>query len=385
MLMSLPGWTPVAIDPDTGGFVTVPEMRIGRRWRRVWAVAAVTPPGFLRLSHPAAIKEAGAAPLPLWSYSAAGAGPGGSAVMSAIRVDRRRRWDAGYYEPARILDGIRRFESLFPDNRIVSQLSRCATGYFCSTARNLFMGRFEAALPVSRGCNSRCIGCISRKHGDHPCSQERIGFRPDPGEGIELAAFHMSRAKDPIVSFGQGCEGEPLIEAELVSEIISGTRKATPRGVFHMNTNGSLTEAFLRCADAGLQSVRVSLNSAVGENYRLYFRPVSYTFGDVAATLRAARSRRVFSNINLQVFPGITDTPAETGALVDLCRETGVEFIQLRNLSIDPSIYPPAGFGRSGGAIGMLKWLGAVKKALPGAGMGCYNSTMAEIEAQRSR
>ena len=202
---------------------------------------------------------------------------------------------------------------------------------------------------------------------------------------MEIAARHMASASDPIVSFGQGCEGEPLTEHRLIAEIIRGTRGSTDRGVFNMNTNGSLTGAFGDCVDAGLGSVRVSLNSAVESNYAVYFRPRGYTFEDVCRTIRLAARRKVFLSLNLQIFPGVTDTPSETDALVDLCLGCGVEFIQLRNLCIDPSIYPPKGFRTEGVPMGMGAWLEYMKRSLPAVGFGCYNSTPSEIERHRGR
>jgi pyruvate-formate lyase-activating enzyme len=382
-MMSMPGWTALGIDPDSGKVTEVPEIRVGRRWLRVWAVSAIPPPGYMRLALPAALRTGCASVLPLWAYTAVGAAAGGT-VMAASRVDMRRRWDTKYYETPMLAPSIRRWKDELPDNRIVAQLSRCAGEYFCSTARNLFLGRFEAALPLSQSCNSRCIGCISKKHEEHPCSQERIGFKPLASEGVEIAARHMAAACDPIVSFGQGCEGEPLTEYKLIAKIIHGTRESTDRGVFNMNTNGSLTHAFGECVDAGLGSVRVSLNSAVDTNYSAYFRPRGYTFDDVRRTIKLAAKRNVFLSLNLQIFPGVTDTPSETEAIIDLCRGCGVRFIQLRNLCIDQSIYPPKGFTTCGVPMGMGAWLAFMKHSLPGVGFGCYNSTPSEIGRQDS-
>ena len=377
-LMALPGWDPVGYDPATGTHEILQEVKIGRAWRRVCAVAAVPPPGYLRLQNPAAVRTGRAPPLPLWAYTAAGAGPRGD-VMAAVRVDLRRRWDTAYYDTPRLQPAIAAWLVRHPDNRIVRQLARCATEYFCATARNLFLGRYEAALPLARACNCRCIGCISKQHGAHPCSQERLGFVPRTAEAVAIAAAHLSRAKDPVVSFGQGCEGEPLTIALLLEEIIRRTREATARGVFNMNTNGSRPAAFGRLVTAGLGSVRVSLNSAIPARYNAYVRPHGYSFGDVKGTVRLAASRGVFTSINLLVYPGVTDTPVETQAIIAFVKVTGARFIQLRNLSIDPAIFPPRGAAPGERPLGMAAWLAQMKKALPGTGFGCYNPTPTEI------
>ncbi|MBI5526361.1 MAG: radical SAM protein [Deltaproteobacteria bacterium] len=377
-LMSMPGWDAVGFDPGSGSFETVQEIKLGRRWRRVFAVAAVPPPGYLRLLLPGAKRTPAAPLLPLWAYTAAGAAARGE-IMATLRVDRRRRWDTACYDTPALAPAIEAWKKRYPKNRIVAQLARCATEYFCSTARNLFLGRYEAALPLARACNSRCVGCISKRHGGHPCSQERIGFSPSADEAVDVAARHLSRARDPVVSFGQGCEGEPLTAATLVEEIVRRTRAETPQGVFNMNTNGSLPSAFERLVKAGLGSVRVSLSSAVAGNYDAYFRPRGYSLSDVKRTIRLSARRGVFTSINLLVFPGVTDTKGETEAFVDLVEETGANFIQLRNLSIDPSLYPVRGMKLDGAAFGMSEWLRLVKEALPRVGFGCYNPTPSEI------
>jgi pyruvate-formate lyase-activating enzyme len=372
-LMFMPGWNPLGIDPATGRVEAL---------EGVHAVAAVPPPGFLRLSLPAAVWTTAAPPLPLYAYTAVGAGPREN-LMAAARVDARRRWDTACYDTPALPRGIARLRKRFPANRILCQLARCATEYFCSTARNLFLERYEAALPLADTCNSRCLGCISKQVEDHPCSQERLAFTPSVAEGIEIAASHFEAARDPIVSFGQGCEGEPLTRADLICEIIRATRKKTRRGLFHMNTNGSLPAAFEACVAAGLGSVRVSLSSAIPHHYALYTRPKGYTFAEVTETLLLAARAGVFSNLNLLVYPGITDTPAELAALVRLCKRCRVEFIQLRNLAIDPALMPPRGQRRAGKVLGMADWLARLRAALPGVGLGCYNSTRAEISRFR--
>jgi hypothetical protein len=377
-LMALPGWDPVGLDPASGTYEILKEVLIGRRWRRVCAVAAVPPPGFLRLLNPSAVRTGEAPALPLWAYTAAGGGPHGD-MIAAARVDPRRRWDTAHYDTPRLMPSIRKWLKDFPDNRIVRQLARCATEYFCSTARNLFLARYEAALPLSRACNSRCVGCISKQDGPHPCSQERIEFVPRIEEGAELAARHLAHAKDPIVSFGQGCEGEPLTAATLAGQIIRRTRASTTRGVFNMNTNGSRPDAFASLVDAGLGSVRVSLNSAIPAHYDAYFRQRSYGFNDVKRTVKIAASRGVFTSINLLVYPGVTDTAGETRALISFAKTTGAQFVQLRNLSIDPALYPVKSAPPRGRPIGMAAWLAQMRDALPAVGFGCYNPTPTEI------
>ena len=70
--------------------------------------------------------------------------------------------------------------------------------------------------------------------------------------------------------------------------------------------------------------MRVSLNSARGGLYERYYRPSGYSFDDVRASIREARSRGIWVSLNLLVFPGVTDTEEELDALARLVGENGV-------------------------------------------------------------
>jgi MoaA/NifB/PqqE/SkfB family radical SAM enzyme len=72
-------------------------------------------------------------------------------------------------------------------------------------------------------------------------------------------------AEDAIVSFGQGCEGEPLMQWRLLERSILKLREKTDRGTINLNTNGSFPDRVTKLCDAGLDSVRVTLNSLIGD------------------------------------------------------------------------------------------------------------------------
>ena len=110
--------------------------------------------------------------------------------------------------------------------------------YHCFAAKNIFVGRWEAPLPTSPSCNARCIGCLSLQEGECCASQDRITFVPTPEEIAEAAIPHLRKAEDPIVSFGQGCEGEPLVQSKTLVRAVRMMRDATSRGVINLNTNG---------------------------------------------------------------------------------------------------------------------------------------------------
>jgi len=141
------------------------------------------------------------------------------------------------------------------------------------------------------------------------------------------------------VSFGQGCEGEPLLNAGLLGEAIRLIRFKTNKGTINLNTNASLPEAVGRLRAAGLDSIRVSMNSVRPEFYQKYFRPKNYRYEDVIESIRTMKAVGGFVSINLFVFPGFTDQPDEVRLLEELVEQYDIDLIQWRNLNIDPELY----------------------------------------------
>ncbi len=184
--------------------------------------------------------------------------------------------------------------------------------------------------------------------------------------------IHESREKvRPIYSFGQGCEGDPLVNAPLLAESIRIFRDNGGHGTVNCNTNGSNPAGVAMLADAGLTSLRVSLNSAMPQNYEAYYRPRGYSFADVRKSICIARSKGIFVSLNLLYFPGITDTAPELEYLSDLVRTCGVAMIQWRNLNIDPAWYRkrmPAAE-----PMGTLDFMRALKKCCPWLRYGYFN------------
>ena len=112
-----------------------------------------------------------------------------------------------------------------PDNRLARHLEHCALTYGCPAGKNFFLGRYEAPLPTSRACNARCLGCLSlQQESGIPCSQDRIAFTPTAEEIAEVALTHIGRVNKAVVSFGQGCEGDPLMAARLEAIQAAGGR-----------------------------------------------------------------------------------------------------------------------------------------------------------------
>jgi molybdenum cofactor biosynthesis enzyme MoaA len=304
------------------------------------AVAAFLPSGYSVFSLAAYERLPQAPLLPLYSYAAV-CWYRGEFHVPALRVESDVKHDPDQFSDAKLRQLVSRLCKRHPKNRLVAHLAdNCALRYGCANAKNLFYGRWECPIPLSPTCNAACIGCISAQP-DAPISppQDRLTFVPDIQEVLDLAVPHLESAPRAMISFGQGCEGEPLLQSELMCEIIRAIRQRTARGTIHLNTNGSRPDAIEKLCAAGLDSIRVSLNSAQPEIYACYYRPRLYSFEQVTESIRMARERGLFASINYLSFPGLTDSPAELDALCRLIESTRLQMIQWRNLNIDPDAY----------------------------------------------
>ncbi len=367
----LPGRYPVGIDPETGERHIVQEFD----GRPVNAVSAFLPPAYTVL-YLAAFSRGDEAPLlPLYAYSSLGWRDNGF-VTTAVRIDPDIRQDLANYPDDGSEDrNARKAVEDNPDNRLIRHLAHCCTVYRCPAARNLFLGRYEAPLPTSTACNAQCLGCISlQKDGQIPATQDRIDFRPTAAEITGVAVPHILRAENPVVSFGQGCEGEPLTRWDLLEESIRMIRGSTDKGTINLNTNAGDPEALRKLFEAGLDSMRVSLNSTREDLYHSYFKPADYTFDDVVESMRIAREMDRFVSLNYFVFPGLTDEEEEIDGLISLKERTDFNMIQWRNLNIDPEFYMDS-LGWTGGSRGMgvSNAMGEIRKKYPELVYGYFN------------
>jgi len=375
-LFTVPGTPPMAFDRRSGQLVTRDRLPRGWGGGPMQAVSAFLTPAFTRTLLPAADYGRKGVTLPLWSYTAVGwCVEEERFYCAAVRVDRNQQWQPEHFDD-RLLDPlVRKKLKQFPDNRLYEQLSRCALDYHCFAAKNLFFGRWEAPLPTSPVCNSRCLGCISLQESDCcPASQERLTFVPSVAELCEVAVPHLESAENAIVSFGQGCEGDPILQAEVICDAVREMRRSTARGTINFNSNASLPDAIDRLAAAGVESIRVSLNSVLEDRYNAYYRPRGYRFADVVESLHRARRNGLFTMLNYLVYPGVTDRREELEALVALVESAGVDLIQMRNLSIDPTLYWQT-LGLSGEGIGMKRMLDELKRRVPRIQYGYFNRT----------
>lgn len=375
-LFTMPAMPPVAWDPRKKKFVTVDTIRVGKRTTRIQAVSAFMAPGYLRTLLPACDYSAKKTLLPLWSYTAAGWDEERNCfVVAACRVDNNSNWNPVNYDDRTLDPLVRQMLKEMPDNRLLEQLSRCALDYHCFAAKNLFYRRWEAPLPTSPVCNSACLGCISLQAAECcPANHERIAFVPTPEELCEIAIPHLERAEQAIVSYGQGCEGDPILQADTIAEATRRMKKGTTRGTVNFNSNGSLPDRIPMLCDAGMDSFRFSMNSVREEVYNRYYRPKGYAFADVMRSVHIAKQAGRFTMINYLVSPGVSDAPEEVEALLKFVAETGIDMIQMRNLSIDPDYYNRE-MGVQGKGTGMYRMLLKLKKEFPMLQFGYYNRT----------
>jgi pyruvate-formate lyase-activating enzyme len=375
-LYELPGRRGIGIDVITG------EMRLCEKG---WAVAAFIPPAHTGFYLAAYETQKDAPTLPLFCYTAAG-WYNDKFYVPATRIEQDIRQDCEGYDQKKVEDGVRKIIAAYPDNRLVNHIANnCALTYQCPAARNYFLGRWECPVPSSPACNANCVGCISFQPEEETIisTQDRLTFKPTAEEIVEFTVPHLETAPFPIVSFGQGCEGEPLLMWETIRDAIIEIRKHTGKGSININTNGSKPDAVKILCEAGLDSIRVSTNSARSEIYTPYYRPNNYIFEDIIESLKVVTSFGGWTSINYFVFPGMTDSVAEYEALRKLIKETGLKMIQWRNFNIDPDWYlGHIGIAETGECIGVKQMQELIHEEFPDLKFGYFNPPMERIKGK---
>ncbi len=372
-LFYIPSCPPLGLDPKTGQLKTIYEMDMEGIPTTCFAVAVFLEPGFVRTHLPAADYSEKSFVLPSWAYGAVGFRDG-QYWSAGFEVEYNERWDPRHYDDRELVPAISDFMEKNPAGPLVNHLTTCATESHCFAAKNLFLKRWEAPLPVSRKCNAACLGCLSLQPGaSFEASHERIRFTPSMEEIVNLAVAHLNYAPEAIVSFGQGCEGEPLTEYELIADSIREIRRQTRKGTINLNTNGSFPDRIRKIAAYGLDSIRISLNSARPEFYTAYYRPRGYGFDDVMDAIALSREMGLYTMINYLVFPGISDQAAEVDALTALISKTGINFLHLKNLCIDPAFYLEKMPATGEKGIGMRKMAEHLAERFPDLDLGYFN------------
>ena len=373
-LYELPGRRGIGIDVHTG------DMRLCEKG---WAVAAFIPPAHTGFYLAAYESEKDAPVLPLFCYTAVG-WHDNKFYVPAIRIEQDIRQECAGYNQEKINDGAAHLLKAYPHNRLVKHLmENCCLTYNCPAARNFSLGRWECPVPVSPACNANCVGCISLQPDEEPIvsTQDRLNFKPMAEEIVEFTVPHLETAPYPLISFGQGCEGEPLLMWETIRDSIIEIRKHTKKGSININTNGSDPKAVKVLCEAGLNSIRVSTNSARREIYMPYYRPNNYDFDEIVESLKVMNSYGGWTSINYFVFPGMTDSVTEYEALRTLIKETGLKMIQWRNFNIDPDWYlGKIGVTDTGECLGVKQLMELIREEFPDLKFGYFNPSIERIK-----
>jgi pyruvate-formate lyase-activating enzyme len=373
-LMLLPDRRPILYNISVGNFEVFHENPFAPE-EPIFPVAGFNSPGHFNTYVTAYQELAGASYLPLFSYGTVG-WSGKGFRTAVVQVDIEPRQDLRQMKVEDVRKGVGAIRRKMPKNRLRRHLEKCALTYGCPAGKNFFLSRYEAPLPTATACNASCLGCISLQ--DDPeinCSQDRIGFTPTADEIAEVALYHIGKVRRPVVSFGQGCEGDPLTAVHVIIPAIRKIRRKTPDGTINMNTNGSRPDLVKDLFDTGLDSIRISMNSVRKECYEAYFRPRGYGFGDVLDSIALALEKKKFVSINYFNCPGFTDTPQEIEALEDFLEKYPINMIQWRNLNFDPRRYWEImeGLTPHGMPLGMKKIFNRIKRKFPELRHGYFN------------
>lgn len=389
VVQSLDSWIPL---PPRSTLMHLPERQaLGRRRGSgrvepiadgALAVAAVLPVGHLRLLFPAyaADRGAGRPTLPLYGYAAVAELDGG-VVVAASRSDAFSPWTGRRPSDVRLRAAVSQAQRQLARSRVIAQLSVCALQHNCLTAQNTFLRRFEGALPTSAACNADCLGCISlQTDSGAPTPQPRIPRAPTAEDLIEVGSYHLEGARaqgeDGMLSFGQGCEGEPLLRERALRPVALELRRRFPGSTIHINTNGSRPAALRRLVAAGVNSCRISVFSFRQDLFAAYYRPRGYSIEDVLECARVARQGGAQLTVNLLTFPGLSDSPGEVALSLRVLRDLEVDQLQLRSLNVDPhwllSRLPDLDPG-----MGLDLMVRRLRRELPGLQLGNFTRPLA--------
>jgi wyosine [tRNA(Phe)-imidazoG37] synthetase (radical SAM superfamily) len=373
-LYELPQRRGIGIDVNTG------QMRLCEKG---WAVAAFIPPAHTGLFLAAYESFPDASTLPLFCYTAVG-WLNNTIYVPAVRIERDIRQECAGYNDKEIKSGSKNLLQQYAHNRLVQHLMQnCCNTYHCPAARNFALGRWECPVPTSPACNANCIGCISFQPAEETIvsTQDRLTLKATVEEIVEFTVPHLLNAPYPIVSFGQGCEGEPLLMWETIREAIIEIRKHTSKGSININTNGSKPDAVAALCKAGLNSIRVRTNSAQKSLYTRYYRPNNYEFEDIIESLKIVHKHGGWSSINYFLFPGVTDSIEEYEALRKLIKTTNLSMIQWRNFNIDPDWYlGQINLAETGEMLGVKQLQELIHEEFPNVKFGYYNPPIERIK-----
>ena len=365
-LMYLPGRQALGVDEE-GNILPLTGL----------AVSAILPAGYTRTLLPGFQRQEEAERLPLYGYTAV-AVYRDQLYAAAIYTDENHKWDPENYNTPDLRKLAKRVKKDLPDNPLVEHLANCSLEWHCCTAENLFYRRWECGIPTSPACNANCFGCISLQPAECcPSPQERIKFSPTPEQIAQLGVYHLQAAPEGIISFGQGCEGEPSLAAASISQGIRLIRQKTGKGQININTNAGYTEGIRQIVDAGLDTMRVSIISALPASYDAYYRS-SYQLDDVKESIQYALEHGIYVSLNMLYFPGFNDRAEEFAGWQEFFRQLPVQMIQVRNLNIDPDAFLEIMPQAQGEILGTKTFLQRLHEEFPAMVIGSFSHYVEE-------
>lgn len=335
-------------------------------------VSAILPAGYTRTFLPAFQNMEDASQLPLYGYTAVVVYKD-QLYAAAIYTDENHKWDPEHYNTKNLKKLVKQVKKDLPNNPLVDHLANCSLEWHCCTAENIFYRRWECGIPTSPACNANCLGCISLQPAECcPSPQSRIKFRPTPEQIAELGTYHLEIAPEGIISFGQGCEGEPSLMADNIAAGIKLIRERTSKGQININTNAGYTEGIKKIVDAGLDTMRVSIISALSESYDAYYRS-NYKLEKVKESISYALEHGIYVSLNMLYFPGFNDRTEEVQAWKDFLHELPLQMIQVRNLNIDPDVFLNTMPSQRSTYIGTKNFLSELQKEFPSLVIGSFS------------
>jgi pyruvate-formate lyase-activating enzyme len=169
----------------------------------------------------------------------------------------------------------------------------------------------------------------------------------------------------------------------VIGEAIRLIRKRTKAGTINLNTNGSLPKAVASLCEAGLDAIRLSVNSFQMANYSAYYRPKGYSLADVIDSGRAVSESGGFVSVNLLVFPGFSDRESEVAATIAGLKRCKADLVQMRNLNIDPEVYRELMVGDPEPVVGLRALMHEIETGLPDIRFGYFNPPVRTLVTRR--
>lgn len=180
---------------------------------------------------------------------------------------------------------------------------------------------------------------------------------------IDRAVSHLNNSANGAVRFFT----ENRSHAQLIANMIVDIRKSSDRGFIQIDSNAATSEIASIWCEAGMDRIRIWVNSAQENFYNRFYAQHGFTFPDLQETLAVVAKSKREAELAYLIFPGLTDHPDELSAFTTLIKTSKPTQIVLDNLRTDPDWYMDELrlFHLSRNQIGIPGWVKNVKKAHP--------------------